>query len=407
MLNIAKIKSQFPILNKKINGKNLVYLDNASTTQKPKSVIDAIKFYYENINANIHRGIYSLSETATKEYEKTRQLTANFIKAKSSEEIIFTRNTTESINLIAYTWGEKNIKKGDEIIVSVLEHHSNLIPWQELAKRKKAKLKIIPLNKDYTLDLNAYKKLLTHKTKLVAITAMSNVLGTITPLKEIIQLAHKKNALVLVDGAQSIGHLGTNVRKIDCDFFVFSSHKMLGPTGVGVLYGKKKILESMPPFLFGGDMIKKVSQFNATFSDLPWKFEAGTPNIADVIAFSKALEFIQEIGIKNIQKHENDLLKYAIKKFSKYKEITLFLPPISQMGGILSFTIKGIHPHDIAQILSDEGICIRAGHHCAQPLMEKLKVSSTARLSFYIYNTKKDIDQAEKAIQKTLKIFKS
>ncbi len=405
MLHISTIKSQFPILNKKINGKTLVYLDNASTTQKPKSVIDAIKFYYENFNANIHRGIYSLSEIATSEYEKTRQLTANFINAKSSEEIIFTRNTTESINLIAYTWGERNIKKNDEIIVSALEHHSNLIPWQELTRRKNAKLKIIPLNNNLTLDINAYKKLLTNKTKLVAITAMSNVLGTITPLKELINLAHQQNALILVDGAQSAGHIETNVQKIDCDFFIFSSHKMLGPTGVGVLYAKKKILLSMPPFLFGGDMIKKVTQFSSTFSDLPWKFEAGTPNIADVIAFSKALEFIQKIGIKNIQKHENDLLKYAIKVFSKYKEITLFLPPLSRMGGILSFTIKGIHPHDIAQILSDEGICIRAGHHCAQPLMEKLKVSSTARISFYTYNTKQDIDRAEKAVQKTLKIF--
>lgn len=407
MLNLSKIKSQFPILHKKINGNPLVYLDNASTTQKPKSVIDAVKFYYENINANIHRGIYSLSEQATSEYEKTRKLTAKFINAKSSEEIIFTRNTTESINLIAYTWGEKNIKKGDEIIVSALEHHSNLIPWQELTKRKKAKLKIIPLKKNYTLDIDAYKKLLTNKTKLIAITAMSNVLGTIPPLKEIIKIAHKKNALVLVDGAQSAGHGETNVQELDCDFFVFSSHKMLGPTGVGIFYAKKEILSSMPPFLFGGDMIKKVTQFSSTFSDLPWKFEAGTPNIADVIAFSKALEFIKRIGIKNIQKHETDLLKYAIKTFSKYKEITLFLPPIYQMGGILSFTIKGIHPHDIAQILSNEGICIRAGHHCAQPLMDKLKIPATARISFYIYNTEEDINRAEKAIQKTLKIFTS
>ncbi|MFH1533621.1 MAG: cysteine desulfurase [Nitrospirota bacterium] len=402
MLNAKKIKSQFPIFA----DKKLVFLDSAATSQKPKVVIDAITNYYTKFNANVHRGIYTLSEKATQAYSDTRETVKKFINSKHVHEIVFTRNTTESINLVAYTWGEKNIKAQDEIIVSALEHHSNLVPWQELCKRKKAKLKVIPLKNDYTLDMDEYEKLLTARTKLVAITAMSNVTGTIPPLKRIINEAHKKGAKVLIDGAQSAAHSETDVQKLKCDFFVFSGHKCLGPTGVGILYAKEELLNKMPPFLFGGDMIEKVGQFSSTFAPLPNKFEAGTPNIADVIALKPALEFLQKIGLNAIHKHEQELKKYAIKKFSAHPQVTLHTPPLNQSGSTLSFTIKGIHPHDIATIFNSENVCIRAGHHCAQPLMDRLHIHSTARMSFYLYNTLQDVDRAEKALIKTLKTFK-
>lgn len=403
MLNPKIIKKDFQIFRRKIKGKTLIYLDNASTTQKPKSVIAALKKYYENYNANIHRGIHTLSEEATEAYENSRRLTAKFINAKSEKEIIFTRNTTESINLVAKTWAEKNIKKDSEIIISGLEHHSNLIPWQEIAKKKKAKLKIIPVKKDFTLDMKTYKTMLSPKTKLVSITGMSNVTGTIPNIKEIIRLAKKFGAVTLIDGAQIAAHTKTNVQNLNCDFFAFSSHKMLGPTGVGILYGKENILRNMPPFLFGGDMVKTVTQFDAVWNNIPWKFEAGTPNIADVIAFSEAIKYLEKTGMRNIEAHEKKLLKYAIKKLSKYKEVTLFTP--KNAGGILSFKIKGIHPHDIAAIFNEEGIAIRSGHHCSQPLMETLHVPATARISFYLYNTFEDIDRVEKALKKAIKIF--
>ncbi len=402
MLDAKKLKAQFPIFK----DKTLVFLDSAATSQKPKVVIDAITNYYENFNANIHRGIYSLSEKATQVYGETRETVRNFINAKHTNEIVFTRNTTESINLIAYTWGEKNIKANDEIIVSALEHHSNLVPWQELCKKKKAKLKVIPLKPNYTLDIQKYEKLLTNRTKLVSVTAMSNVTGTITPLKKIITLAHKKKALVLVDGAQSAAHSESDVQKLKCDFFVFSGHKCLGPTGVGILYAKEEILNEMPPFLFGGDMIETVKQHKSTFAPLPNKFEAGTPSIAEVVALKPALEFLQKIGLNNIYKHEQELKTYAIQKFSAYPEVTLHTPPPTQSASNISFTIKGIHPHDIATIFDSENVCIRAGHHCAQPLIEYLNTHSTARMSFYLYNTREDVDRAEKALIKTLKTFK-
>lgn len=405
MINTSQIKSDFPIFKRQIQGKPIIYLDNASTTQKPKQVIEKLINCYENSYANIHRGIYTLSEESTKAYENSRNLTAEFINA-NPEEIIFTKSTTESINLVAYTWGEKNIKKDDEIIISILEHHSNFVPWQQLCERKKAHLKIIPIKKDLTLDISAYKKLLTKKTKLVALSAISNVFGTIIPIKQFIALAHKKNAKVLVDGAQSIAHIPTDVKKLDCDFFAFSGHKMLGPTGVGVLYGKKEILKNMPPFLFGGDMIKSVTIKKTTFNDLPYKFEGGTPNIADIIAYSEAIKYLQKIGLKEIHDHELNLLKYAIKKFGNHKEVRLLTPPINQASGILSFTVKEIHPHDIAEIFNRENVCIRAGHHCAQPLMENSKLSATARMSFYIYNDFSDIDKAEKTLIKAINIFK-
>lgn len=424
------IKKDFPILSRKINGKPLVYLDNASTSQKPKSVIDAISNYYKTFNSNTHRGIHTMSEEATAAYENTREHVMKFINASLPKEIIFTRNTTEAINLVAYSWGESNIKKDDEIIVSAIEHHSNLVPWQELCRRKNAKLKIIPIKEDLTLDLQAYEKLLSKKTKLVSITAMSNVLGYMPDLAKIIKAAHKIGALVLVDGAQSVAHMKTDVKKLDCDFLAFSGHKMLGPTGVGVLYGKYEILSEMNPFMFGGDMVKAVEQHKAYWNDLPWKFEAGTPNIADVIAFNAALTYLEKIGLENIEKHDQKLLKYAIGKFSKYEKdgVSLILPtykfssakqsaPSSQppsptfdtsiTSSILSFSIKGIHPHDIATIFNDEGVAIRSGYHCSQPLIEHLNLSSTARMSFYFYNTEADIDRAEIALKKTLKLFKS
>lgn len=423
MFNSKTLKKDFPILSRKINGKPLVYLDNASTSQKPESVIDAISNYYKTFNSNTHRGIHTMSEEATVAYENTREHVAKFINANISKEIIFTRNTTESINLIAYTWGETNIKKNDEIIVSAIEHHSNLVPWQELCRKKNAKLKIIPLKKDLTLDLAKYKKLLSKKTKLVSITAMSNVLGYIPNLIGIIKSAHKNGAIVLVDGAQSVAHLPTDVQKLDCDFLTFSGHKMLGPTGVGILYGKHEILSDMPPFLFGGDMVKAVEQHKAYWNDLPWKFEAGTPNIADVIAFDAAITYLEKIGLKNIHLHDQKLLGYAVKIFSKYEKqgVRLILPTYkstsstkstppsfdpSRVSSILSFSIKGIHPHDIATVFNDEGVAIRSGYHCSQPLIEHLNLSSTARMSFYFYNTEEDIDRAEKAMQKTLKLFK-
>lgn len=407
MFDPKKLKKDFPIFSRKINGKPLVYLDNASTSQKPKSVINALTNYYETFNSNTHRGIHTMSEEATTAYEDTREHVMKFINANLPKEIIFTRNTTEAINLVAYSWGEENIKSGDEIIVSAIEHHSNLVPWQELCRRKNATLKIIPIKKDLTLDLVAYEKLLSKKTKLVSISAMSNVLGYMPDLNKIIKSAHKVGAIVLVDGAQSVAHMKTDVKKLDCDFLTFSSHKMLGPTGVGVLYGKFEILSNMNPFMFGGDMVKSVEQHKAYWNDLPWKFEAGTPNIADVIAFNAALTYLDKIGLDNIHKYDQKLLKYAVGKFSKYEKdgVSLILPK-SDTSSILSFSIKGIHPHDIAQIFNDEGVAIRSGYHCSQPLIEHLNLSSTARMSFYFYNTEADIDRAEIALKKTLKLFR-
>ncbi len=430
MFDPKKVKKDFPIFSRKINGKALVYLDNASTSQKPKSVINALTNYYETFNSNTHRGIHTMSEEATAAYEDTREHVMKFINANLPKEIIFTRNTTEAINLVAYSWGEENIKSGDEIIVSAIEHHSNLVPWQELCRRKNATLKIIPIKKDLTLDLSAYEKLLSKKTKLVSISAMSNVLGYMPDLNKIIKSAHKVGSIVLVDGAQSVAHMKTDVKKLDCDFLAFSSHKMLGPTGVGVLYGKFEILSNMNPFMFGGDMVKSVEQHKAYWNDLPWKFEAGTPNIADVIAFDAALTYLDKIGLENIHKYDQKLLKYAVSKFSKYEKdgVSLILPTFksstsrsssttsnsssstfdsSVTSSILSFSIKGIHPHDIAQIFNDEGVAIRSGYHCSQPLIEHLNLSSTARMSFYFYNTEADIDRAEIALKRTLKLFKN
>lgn len=413
----SNIRNKFPIFNRLINGKSLVYLDNAATSQKPRSVIDALTYYYETMNANVHRGVHKLAEEATEAYENTRKKVAKFINAASEREIIFTKNTTEAINLIATSFGRTHIGKGDEVMVSAFEHHSNLVPWQELVRERKAKLRIIPLKGSdpikLELDIEAYESMLSDRTKLVCITGMSNALGVMPPLKKMIQMAHKKGALVLIDGAQYIVHNKADMQDLDCEFFVFSAHKMLGPTGVGVLYGKLDLLESMPPFLYGGEMVLTVNQYDATYNEVPWKFEGGTPNIADVIAFEKALDFINEIGMDDIVKHDRALFEYAEERFSKYSAVTLYTPKMINVelqsiecGPILSFNVNGVHPHDVASIFSEEGVCIRSGQHCAEPLLRSLGIDASARMSFYLYNTEEDVDRAEKALKNVLKIFK-
>lgn len=404
---MKNIQKDFPILKIKINGKRLVYLDNASTSQKPRQVLKALQDFYTTSNANIHRGIHTLSEEATKQFEDVRKKVAKFIGARSEQNIIFTKNATESINCARWSWAQQHIKSGDEIIVSALEHHANLVPWQELCKSKKSILKIIPLTVDFSLDLQAYHNLLSPKTKLVCLTSQSNVTGTINPIKQMIKPAHAVGAKVIIDAAQSIGHQPLSVTDINCDFLAFSAHKMLGPTGVGALYVKNDLMKEMTPFMHGGEMVESVQQQSASYRTGPWQFEAGTPNIADVIAFGAALDYLTKIGLKNIQTHDQELLSYAKKIFSHYPQVNIYSPgKTKNCGGVLSFAINGVHPHDIATIFNEEGVAIRSGFHCAEPLMSRLDINGTARLSFYIYNTKKDIDVAENALKKVLKIFK-
>jgi len=398
------IRQQFPILNRQVKGKQLVYFDNAATTQKPQSVIDALVNYYKGYNANIHRGIHSLAEEATAAFEKTRDLVQQFIGAPSREEIIFTRGTTEGINLVAYTWGRQNIKAGDEIVISTMEHHSNIVPWQVLCEEKNAVLKIIPINNQGELLLDEYEKLLTPKTKLVSVVQVSNALGTINPVKQIISAAHKSGAVVLIDGAQSTVHLDIDVQEMDCDFFVFSAHKLYGPTGVGVLYGKKELLEVMPVFQGGGEMIKEVTFEKTTYNDLPYKYEAGTPNIADVIAFGAALLFISQTGKQNIRKHEEDLLQYAT-------DLLVEMPGLRIIGtakekiGIVSFVIDKIHPQDLGILLDNRGIAVRTGHHCTQPLMNRFGIPGTTRASFAVYNTREEIDELVAGLERAIKML--
>lgn len=404
---LINIQKDFLILKRRVNGKRLVYLDNAATSQKPKMVLDALQKYYTTMNANIHRGVHTLSEESTAAYEAVRGKTAKFIGAKSAGEIIFTKNTTESINCVAVSWGKKNIKKWDEVIVSALEHHANLVPWQELCRETGASLKIIPLTEDFLLDVEGFQKLLNLNTKLVCVTAMSNVTGSIVPIKQITQMAHEVGAKVLIDAAQSIGHSRTHVQNIGCDFLVFSAHKMLGTTGVGVLYIKENLITEMDPYMYGGDMIETVEQYSAKYKPNYAKFEAGTQNIADVIAFGSALDYLKKIGMSGIEKHDRELLAYAKEKLGKFKGVKLFSPKnIKNCGPVLSFVVEGIHPHDIASIFDSLGVAIRAGLHCAEPLVRRLGVASTARMSFYLYNTKADVDVAVQALQKALKIFK-
>ena len=405
-LDSKTIRQDFPILKRMVDGKKLVYLDNAATSQKPASVIKCLVDYYEGYNANIHRGIHTLSEEATEAFESVREKIREFIDANDAREIIFTRNTTEAVNLVAYSWGRQNVLAGDEIVLTPMEHHSNLVPWQQLAKEREAKLVFIALTADGMVDMQAAERLITAKTRLVAITQMSNVLGTIVPIAEISRLAHKVGALVFVDGAQGVPHLPTSVKELDCDFLAFSFHKMLGPTGVGVLWGRESILESMPPFLTGGHMINSVSRETSTWTELPWKFEAGTSNIADVIACGAALDYLNNLGMSAVRKHEIEIVNYAIDGLQKLKDVEIYGPlDATNRGGVISFNLAGVHPHDIGQILNDSGIAIRAGHHCCQALMRDMKVFGTARASFYIYNTKEEVDILLNALQEANKVL--
>lgn len=398
MIDIHKIRALFPILKKRINGCDLVYLDNGASTQKPQSVIDSICNYYENENSNVHRGVHFLSGLATNNFEKTRTAVKTFIGAKNTHEIIFTKGTTDSINLVAN--GFKHlINKGDEILISELEHHSNIVPWQLCCEYSGATLKTIPLKKNGELNLQEFDSLLSKNTKLVAISHISNTLGTINPVKEIIKKAHNKGAKVLVDGAQSAPHIALNMQELDVDLYCFSAHKMYGPTGVGVLYGKEKILTALPPYQGGGEMIKEVDFKKTTFADLPHKFEAGTPNIAGVVAFSAALDFINNVGLEKIAKYENSLLQYATAEILKIEGVKIY-GNAKHKAGIISFNIDGIHPYDIGVILDKMGVAIRTGHHCTQPIMRRFNIPGTARISFAIYNTKEEIDYCIKAIKK-------
>jgi cysteine desulfurase / selenocysteine lyase len=404
-LDILKIRTQFPVLNQQVNGKPLVYLDNAATNQKPKRVIDALTSYYEKDNANIHRGIHTLAERATKAYEQTRHAMQEFIHARHVEEIIFTRGVTESINLVASSYGRAFLKEGDEVIVSGMEHHSNIVPWQLICEEKKATLNVIPVTEIGELDLDGYRKLISNKTKIVAVNHASNSLGTINPIKEIIDIAHSYNTVVLIDGAQASAHLAIDVQELDCDFYCISSHKMYGPTGTGILYGKKELLEKMPPYMGGGEMIKDVTFAKTTYNELPYKFEAGTPNIADVIALNEAISFINELGKENIAAHEAELLAYTVKKLSIIPHVKLIGTAKNKVG-VQSFIVEGVHHFDIGQMLDARGIAVRTGHHCTQPLMDQYGIEGTVRASFSVYNTKDEVDQLAEGIERIVKFLK-
>ncbi len=404
-MNLNNIKNQFPIFSKKINGKSLVYLDSSNSSQKPISVLNKLDEFYRYEFSNVGRSIHSLAVKATNKFDETRVSIKNFINAKSKDEIIFTKNATESINLVASTFGQQNINKGDEILITELEHHSNYVPWHYLRKIKGAVIKFAPINEDGDIEINKFEKLITPKTKIVGITHLSNVTGTIVPVKEIVEIAHKKNIPVLIDGCQSAPHIKIDVQDIDCDFYVMSAHKVYGPTGVGILYGKKKWLENLPPYIGGGGMISEVKKDKITYASLPEKYEAGTMPTAEVIAFNESIKFMNSIGIENLMNHEKELTNYALEKLKKINSVKLIGNPKNK-AGVISFTIKGIHPHDIATILDEDGVAIRAGHHCCQILHEKLNLTATARVSLGIYNTKEDIDILCKAIENCRKVFK-
>lgn len=406
-LDVARVREDFPILSRRVYGKPLVYLDNAATSQKPRSVIDALVQYYEGYNANIHRAVHCLGEEATEAYEQARAKVAAFINAPSPDCIIFTRNTTEAINLVAYTWGRANVREGDEILLTQMEHHSNLIPWQRLAAEKGADVRYIGLTGHQTLALDGMEGLLAARTRLVAMTHVSNSLGTINPVEKIAAAARRNGSLFLVDGAQSAPHLKVDVQAIGCDFYAFSSHKMLGPTGVGVLYGRKDVLEAMEPFLSGGEMIRRVTFEGATWNDLPWKFEAGTPNIADVIAFGAAIDYLEGVGMDAVRAHEIELTGYALEQLGKLDDITIYGPPDARdRGGVVSFNFGELHPHDVGTVLDRHGVAIRAGHHCTQPLMRQLGIAGTARASFYLYNTPEEVDVLVEALHSARTYFR-
>jgi cysteine desulfurase / selenocysteine lyase len=403
-LDVYQLRQQFPLLGRHVKGQPLIYLDNAATSQKPQVVIDALVNYYGSYNANIHRGIHSLAEEATMAFESTRDTVQAFIHAGHREEILFTSGTTEGINLVAYTWGRQNLGAGDEIIISTMEHHSNIVPWQILCEEKKAILHIIPVTDQGELSMDAYQKLLSRRTKLVSVVHVSNVLGTINPVKKIIALAHQVGAKALIDGAQSVVHLDIDVRDLDCDFFVFSSHKIYGPTGVGVLYGKKQLLETMPVFKGGGEMIKEVTFERTSYNDLPYKYEAGTPNIADTIALKSALDFVTSIGQGRIRAHEEELLALATTELERLPGLSI-IGTAREKTGVISFVIGKLHPQDIGILLDNRGIAVRTGHHCAEPLMRRFAIPGTTRVSFGMYNTTEEIEILIHSLAKTIKIL--
>lgn len=406
MLNVNEIRKDFPILQRETQpGTQLIYLDSTATSQKPLAVLNAMENYYRSSNANIHRGVHTLAEEATTLYEQAREKIAKFINAPSARQIIYTRNTTESINLVAHTWARKNLKAGDLVILTEMEHHSNLVPWQMLQAETGIELDFITVTEDGLLDLDTYKALLSRGPKLISFTHMSNVLGTINPASEIIRLAHAAGALTLVDGAQSVPHLKVDVQALDADFLAFSAHKMCGPTGIGALYGKAELLEAMPPFMGGGDMIKEVHLRSFRANTLPHKFEAGTPAIAEAVGFGVAVDYLSSLGMDNISAHEHEITEYALEKLEEVPGLKLFGPSADKKGGVAAFTFDGIHPHDIAQILDRDGIAIRAGHHCAQPLHEKFGIPATSRASFYLYNTKDEVDMLVNGIYKVREMF--
>ena len=402
-MNLEQIENDFPLLK----NRDISYLDSGATTQKPSQVIESVKTFYENLNANPHRGAYSLSMEATETYENTRNKIAKFVNAKYSEEIVFSKNASEALNLIAYSYGLENLKKEDKIVLSIMEHHSNLVPWQKVSKVKGCKLEYLYINKDFEISDEEIESKITDDTKIVAITHVSNVLGTINDVKKIIKYAHKKGAVVIVDSSQSIPHMKIDVQDLDCDFLAFSGHKMLAPLGIGVLYGKREILNQMPPFLMGGDMIEYVYEQNTTFAPLPNKFEAGTQNVEGVVGLSSAIDYIEKIGYDKIQKIEKEVVEYALEELKKLDFLELYVTPNKENhSSVISFNIKGVHPHDVASILDSEGVCVRSGNHCAQPLLRYMGIDSTCRASFYFYNTKEDVDKLIKALNKAYEMFK-
>lgn len=400
------ILSNFPILNQEVNGHPLVYLDSGATSQKPTVVIDALKAYYEQDNSNVHRGVHTLGNRATEGYEGAREKVRNFIGATSTKEVIFMRGTTTAINTVAASYGDANVSEGDEIVITHMEHHSNIIPWQQLAKRKNAVLKYIDLEEDGTITIENVRKAITEKTKIVSVMHVSNVLGVVNPIKDITKIAHEHGAVMVVDGAQAAPHIKVDVQDLDCDFYAFSGHKMCGPTGIGVLYGKQRHLEAMEPVEFGGEMIDFVGLQESTWKELPWKFEGGTPIIAGAIGLAAAIDYLESIGLEAIEQHEHELAAYAMEQMSKIEGLTIYGPKDpSKRAGIVTFNLNDVHPHDVATVLDMQGIAVRAGHHCAQPLMKWLNVSATARASFYLYNTKEDIDRLVAGLQKAKEYF--
>ncbi|WP_026772369.1 cysteine desulfurase [Sediminibacillus sp. JSM 1682029] len=402
-MDVKAIREQFPILNQEINGHPLVYLDSSATSQKPVSVIKAVEDYYKQDNSNVHRGVHTLGTRATDKYEGAREKVKKFINASSTKEVIFTRGTTTSINTVAYSYARANLKEGDEIVVTPMEHHSNIIPWQQAAKATGATLKYLPLRPDGTIEMEDVKDTITDRTKVVAVMHVSNVLGTINPIKEITAVAHQHGAVMMVDGAQSVPHMQVDVQDLDCDFYAFSGHKMCGPTGIGVLYGKRELLENMEPVEFGGEMIDFVNLYDSTWKELPWKFEGGTPIIAGAIGLGAAIDFLTDIGMENIHEHEDQLIAYAMDRMKALDGLEIYGP--EQRAALITFNLTDVHPHDTATVLDAEGIAVRAGHHCAQPLMKWLEVTATARASFYLYNTPEDVDRLVEGLNKTKEYF--